>query len=326
MAENPVDAPKPRPGPAAGLVYHAGALGDFVLSLPAVFRVAAAHPELTWRFWGPADRLALLPNFRPAPADLLRAGHTLWGAEPDPAVLRCLGEARLVLAFGGRQPPPWNVPAAVRLVRVASFPPAGGEWVPAHQARQMDAQGVPPLRVPWLPAWRSRILTDPFPSEILVHPGSGDPHKNLPAAAWAEVLEELQALLPAAVLLGPAEQERGDWESLVRAADAVRTCATLGELLAVLPRARLLLGNDSGVSHLAAALGIPTVAAFGPSDPRLWKPLGSRVRIVQTGRACAPCSAGEPIGCREPACWESLPARAIVAAAKELLAETHRDR
>ncbi len=78
-----------------GLVYHAGGLGDFVLSLPAVFRVAAAHPHLRWHFWGPRERLALLPEFRPAPGELLRAGHTLWGSAPDPAVADLSNDAFL---------------------------------------------------------------------------------------------------------------------------------------------------------------------------------------------------------------------------------------
>lgn len=309
------------------LVYHAGGLGDFVLSLPAVFRVAGAHPRLLWRFWGPSERRALLPGFLAAPNELLRGGHTLWGGAPDTAALDRLGKMELVLAFGGRQPPPWASPAGPegpdggRRLGVSAFPPPGGAWVPAHQARQLDALELPPVRRPWLPAWRSCVLPAPSPSEILLHPGSGDPRKNLPEATWTEVLRELtrRTNLPGVLVLGPVEQERGGAGALGRAVEGVRTCSTLAELLAALSRARLFLGNDSGATHLAAALGIPTVAVFGPSDPRLWKPLGPRVRVVHAGRSCAPCSAGEPIGCREPACWEDLPARAIVAAAIDLL-------
>jgi ADP-heptose:LPS heptosyltransferase len=53
-------------------------------------------------------------------------------------------------------------------------------------------------------------------------------------------------------------------------------------LAAVLARAGLYVGNDSGVSHLAAAAGCPTVALFGPTDPALWSPVGPRVRAIRS--------------------------------------------
>ena len=68
-----------------GLVYHAGGLGDFVLSLPAIERARQASAASEWWYWGPSERLSLLPGFRGAPAVVLEGGHSLWGAEPLPA-------------------------------------------------------------------------------------------------------------------------------------------------------------------------------------------------------------------------------------------------
>jgi ADP-heptose:LPS heptosyltransferase len=51
---------------------------------------------------------------------------------------------------------------------------------------------------------------------------------------------------------------------------------------AILRRARAFLGNDSGISHLAGMLGLPTLALFGPTDPALWAPLGPRVRVLRS--------------------------------------------
>jgi len=301
-------------------VYHAGALGDFVLSLPAMFRVAQAYPELPWDLWGPAERLALLPGFRTAPPELLRSGHTLWGDAPAPEALAALVRYRVVLAFGGRAPPGWAAPPGPWALRVASFPPRGGAWVPVHQAKQLAAQGVPPPQTPWLARWQRQVLSRREPSEVVLHPGSGDPKKSLPSEIWAEALALLTARhgLPVTVILGPADEERGGWEALAREAGAVRVCTGLPELLAALSRARLYLGNDSGVTHLAASLGIPTVAAFGPSDPGLWHPLGPRVRVVKRGLPCLPCSAGEPVRCVERRCLEELTAAALAGAAEAL--------
>jgi ADP-heptose:LPS heptosyltransferase len=75
---------------------------------------------------------------------------------------------------------------------------------------------------------------------------------------------------------GPAE------EGLSLPANAERL--PLGSLVALAERlanAKLYVGNDSGITHLAAAAGCPTVAIFGPTDPRVWAPRGPRVRVVQ---------------------------------------------
>ncbi len=301
-----------------GLVYHVGGLGDLVLSLPAIHRVAAAFAGLEWRFWGPAERLRLLPpGFGPAPPELVRLGHTLWGERPAPEALGALGSCRAVLAFGGRAPPAWVHRARGRALAVASFPPPGGAWVPVHQRDQLDRLGVPRAREPWLRAWRGRVLPPGRPDRIVLHPGSGDPRKNLPQGTWARALGALrqQTGLGVEIVLGPAEAERGGWGALRQEADAVAVCEGLGELLGVLARARLYLGNDSGPTHLAGILGIPAVAVFGPSDPRLWRPLGPRVAVVRARAACAPCTGGGPIACSTAECLKEVPSGEIVRAA-----------
>ncbi len=310
-----------RGGSGTGLLYHAGGLGDWVLSLAAVHRVAAAAPGLRWSLWGPADRRRLLAGSGPAPPGLLARGHTLWGDAPDPAALDGLAGFDVVLAFGGRDVPPWtrHVPGPVLSVR--SFPPPGGPWVPAYQLRQLDRQGVPRFPGPWLPGWRRAVLPARVPERIVVHPGSGDPGKNWPADMWAEAVAALRRRtgLAAAVLLGPAEVERGGMGALPGVDECV-VCSDLGELLAVLSRAAVYLGNDAGSTHLAAALGVPTVAVFGPSDPELWRPLGRRAAVVRPDLPCAPCTAGAPVSCPAADCLAAVRPAAVVAAAEAVLA------
>jgi heptosyltransferase-2 len=64
---------------------------------------------------------------------------------------------------------------------------------------------------------------------------------------------------------------------------------SLGELMGVLSELSLFLSNDSGPMHLAAALGVPTLAVFGPTDPGETGPLGSRARFVRQPVECSPC-------------------------------------
>jgi ADP-heptose:LPS heptosyltransferase len=63
-------------------------------------------------------------------------------------------------------------------------------------------------------------------------------------------------------------------------------------LAALLARAGAYVGNDSGVTHLAAASGAPTIALFGPTDPRVWAPLGPRVEVIR-GATMEGIAAGE---------------------------------
>jgi ADP-heptose:LPS heptosyltransferase len=117
---------------------------------------------------------------------------------------------------------------------------------------------------------------------VLIHPGSGGPRKNWPAECFAELISALgQVGWSTALLEGPADAKAiGSTNRLL--GDAPETVRPLGvgDLAAALAGARLFIGNDSGVSHLAARLGVATVAIFGETDPRRWAPRGPRVAIV----------------------------------------------
>ncbi len=305
---------------AEGLIYHAGGLGDFVLSLPAMQRVRQAFPGLLWRFWGPADRLRLLPGCLPPLPGLVKEGHTLWGGAPSAGALSALARAEVVLAFGGRTPPAWIRHARGRILGIASFPPAGGGRVTAYQKAQLDRLGIPRVAERWLPRWRREALPYREPRRIVLHPGSGSPLKNLPPQTWIRVLEVLrrETGLGAELVAGPAEAERGGLGPLREAAEGFTPCAGLGDFLRVLARAALYLGNDAGPTHLAALLGVPVVAVFGPTDPGLWGPRGPWVVVVRTGAECAPCTPGGPVPCAQPECLADLDPDAVSRAALAL--------
>jgi heptosyltransferase-3 len=121
---------------------------------------------------------------------------------------------------------------------------------------------------------------------IALHPGSGGERKNWPAPQWAALGETIFRLAPdARLLLVGGEADRVQIAHL-REAWRDRPPATaldlpLPELAAILGRARLFLGHDSGVSHIAAAAGAPTLLLFGPTDPDIWAPLTGPVKIIR---------------------------------------------
>ncbi len=129
---------------------------------------------------------------------------------------------------------------------------------------------------------------------IAIHPGSGGEQKCWPPQCFATVIEWLWSLNglgrhshSVLLLAGPADQERvhdilnsighppkpGMLKMLVD--------APLLEVAQQLQQCRCYLGNDSGITHLAAMLGVPTVALFGPSDPATWHPVGPSVRVIR---------------------------------------------
>jgi len=116
---------------------------------------------------------------------------------------------------------------------------------------------------------------------VAVHPGSGSPRKNWPPERFHEVGRVLSAGRPWLVTLGPAE---GALRFPHAAGDGCVCAAALSlpALASLLSRAGLYVGNDSGVTHLAAALGIPTLALFGPTQPSTWGPLGERARTLRS--------------------------------------------
>lgn len=121
---------------------------------------------------------------------------------------------------------------------------------------------------------------------IAIHPGSGSERKCWPIASFAEVIKTLwQVNYPVLLLAGPADEQRLAYlqAHLAPPPDLYRTLvkAPLLEVAQQLQQCRGYLGNDSGITHLAAMLGVPTVAIFGPNTRvSNWEPLGKSVDII----------------------------------------------
>ncbi len=108
---------------------------------------------------------------------------------------------------------------------------------------------------------------------------TGRPRKNWPGHRFASLVEVFAAGRPWLLVEGPADAEVAPL--LSRLSSVVHARELPPRLLgAVLARAGLYVGNDSGVSHLAAAWGAPVLALFGPTDPAQWAPVGPRVTVV----------------------------------------------
>jgi len=128
---------------------------------------------------------------------------------------------------------------------------------------------------------------------VCVHPGARWWFKSWPAERFAALADRVQSDTSAQVLFLGGEQERG---AAGRIAQSMQTPfrslvgrTGLQELAAVLARAALHVGNDNGPMHMAAALGVPVIGLFGPSDPAVWGPWGDGHRTFYKGLDCRAC-------------------------------------
>jgi ADP-heptose:LPS heptosyltransferase len=291
------------------LVLRGGALGDVLLGVPAMqalrrhFRglplhLVAPQPQAAFAVaCGAADgatglgdtALTLLflenkPLDRVPPA--LRAPDlaVVWlhGANVIAANLARLG-ARRVLTSRALPDPEGDVHAADWLL--ATLAPLGVPAPPGWD--ESPWLSVPAAAQAWAARWHA-AAADGGPLLVL-HPGSGAARKNWPAADWAAAVRAVQAETDLSLVLVAGPADDAPLEAFRAAAarlpwqparpDVLLRTPDLTHLGAALRRATVYCGNDSGVTHLAAGLGVPTVAVFGASDPALWRPRGPRVRV-----------------------------------------------
>lgn len=127
---------------------------------------------------------------------------------------------------------------------------------------------------------RQMGIRDPF---AVIHPAAAQESKRWSAYRFAQVVRYLAARhgLPSLVIAAPQEGHITDAvKGFAGMAAHPVTDLSLKEVIALLGRAALFVGNDSGPAHIAAAMGCPTVVIFGASDPTIWRPLGSAPSAV----------------------------------------------
>jgi heptosyltransferase-2 len=291
-------------------VVRAGGLGDTLLILPTL-QLLAQHlyqGELAFIGSAWAEQLWPIVGLREDPGGrrLLRFDSPqltpMFGpaAQSDPTGAFSQAHAAVLYV---RSPGDVLLASARRFCRgpVVDWPvePTGGEHAAVHLARAVAQEPItaqelptPALEVPpslarqaqeWL-----RKRCGPASRAVALHPGSGGLRKCWPVECFAALAEQMEG--PVVLLEGPADREpcrrlEGLLAGPKRPARA--SGLSLPAVAALIAQCRLYVGNDSGLTHLSAALGVATVAIFGPTDPMIWAPLGPRVTPVAVGDASA---------------------------------------
>ena len=265
------------------LLVRRGALGDTLLLLPLLRWLRTEHPDHELWLAGVAETVDLVAAHglvqRASSVESLRLWRVDGAAAAQAALARELATFAAVIAD---VPLPHSSFVPLALPRADAGRPAARQILTAVTTVLHRPAPDPPPPATLLDA----VAADPD-GDVVLHPGAGSRAKCWPAARYAELAHALRAQgRRVLVVVGEAELERGDdLAAVVAAADAVLPAPPLEALAARLARARAFVGNDSGVTHLAAALRVPTVAVFGPTDPRVWAPDLPWVRVV--GAPCA---------------------------------------
>jgi ADP-heptose:LPS heptosyltransferase len=257
------------------LVFRIGALGDVLLTRRLTYSLSLAGYRST--LFAPTRHAALLladpwmegilDSESPGHARVFQGEWPSEAATVDVAVVisasGALQQAASVAARSSIQVSP--IPRSETMSIAQQWAESVSSWAPAFEG---------PL--PRLVVAREAGLME---CATVIHSGSGSTRKNWPHERFTELARLLRRDGHRVLWVrGPAEPDTQhaaeDFESARLSLDA---------LAATLARARLFIGNDSGVSHLAAATGAPTVALFGPTSEAVWRPDGPIVRTVAAG-------------------------------------------
>ena len=300
-------------------MLRGGAIGDFVVTLPVLELL-----RLTW----PSARLELCAYPRVARlasasglADASRSLDETWVArlfsgslsagDPVAAWLRSF-ELAMCFLHDPDGAVADNLRRIVRGSVVAISPIVTCGHAADHFLAPLAAlvpatlPAVPRLRLPDVTLTRGRERASRLGGRVVtLHPGSGSPRKNWPTARFVEVARRIRREGGAEPVFVLGEADDAAREVLRREGPDFKAVEEpdLVEVAALLAAARCHVGNDSGLGHLAAAVGTPVVALFGPSDPAVWAPRGQAgVRVLCAAEPTTASLAAIP----PDAVWEAV--------------------
>jgi ADP-heptose:LPS heptosyltransferase len=315
------------------LIIHQGALGDFILALPALETIRKAFRQARSVIMG-YPRILGLVHERFYADDIFSVDQkgmaSFFNREGslDFTLSEFFKTFDFIIVFGKDEEGAiiGNLKRVCqgRILSINSFPPWDEKiHVTDYLLKQLDQYGVrasashPKLYLrksdrEWArDFWESKGVAPGERSKVIIlHPGSGSKKKAWPLDRFLSLTRALQDRLGSRMLvvLGPAEgpDVRKAFETLGPNAPVLAEGLTLLQLASVMEGCRFFVGNDSGITHMAAALGLPTVAIFGPTDRRVWAPRGEETVVVCRGIHCSPCPQERFFQCKDSECLKAV--------------------
>lgn len=276
------------------LVIRGGAIGDFILTLPALRALrehfSETHLELLSypRIAGIAREGGLIDTFRSIESRAL-AGFFARNGDLDDAMVDYFSEFSLILSY--LYDPDELFKENLARATTAQFvqgPHRPDEKLKVHAAEAFlkpleklaifGADPVPAMKVPGGTRLRGKWLA--------IHPGSGSESKNWSLERWGDLLLRIMEETELNILLvgGEADSERLRNLQPLMPPERFRLAENLAlaKLAQLLQQTSAFVGHDSGITHLASALGVPAFVLWGDTNLDVWRPLGTKVRIIRS--------------------------------------------
>lgn len=305
------------------VIIHPGALGDVLLSVPAIRYVRTQFPS---------HHLVLCAN-EPVARLLCECGEVdawfsaedrvlslLFGGSTEPTGVPKEWLLSCDLAIGWIDDEGGCVASSLRKCGAKDVRVRSPFSIGLHARHQADRfletlhgqskEGLPPSRLSLPDRLRERALSYLYERRVrtdqplvVVHPGSGSRHKCSSPKVFASAMHALQKDGASFLIVeGPADHESvGSLLAHVPVDLTLVQGIDLATLAGVLALSRLFIGHDSGITHLSALLGIQTVALFGPTEPERWAPRGNHIAVTR-GDRCGCHSWDTVIQCRDKLC------------------------
>jgi len=277
------------------LVIRGGAIGDFILTLPALAALRKAFPQTRLEVLG-YPHIAALADLAGYVAEVksIEAGALAGFFARRGKLNEALGEyfAAFNIIVSYLYDPDEIFQENIARVSKAQFI--------AGPHRPNEREEIHATEVFLKPLERLAIFgADPAPrielarpqdagSALAVHPGSGSDKKNWPEERWTELLARIasETTWPVLLIGGEAEHERVQRLSSIVPIQRLTVAINqpLTELARRLVTCRTFLGHDSGITHLATAVGLRGLAMWGESNERVWRPRSDKFELLQGGR------------------------------------------
>ncbi|HUU49605.1 MAG TPA: glycosyltransferase family 9 protein [Nitrospinota bacterium] len=287
------------------LIIRTGAIGDIILFLPVLRAIRKRFPDASIEVMGQRDRLSLLEDSCYVDKIVSIEDRDLFSlfvkdANPKDVLLQYLNRFDLIFSFIKEEDFSNNIKKFCKgnVISIPPFPP--DEWkghIIDYLLDSLKKYGIESSNK--TPELYIGVDTKKMAEDFLktqginpvrdtifaIHPGSGSKKKNWPLKKFSEVATWMREKYTAKILLilGPAEEGMdGEIFDMIKEINPVLAKNLPLKLLSgLIASCKLYIGNDSGITHISAALGIPTISLFGPTDTDIWGTKGKKVVILK---------------------------------------------
>ena len=310
------------------LIIHQGALGDIVSIFPAIIRLKERFSAIDAIFKKSIGELTtflkLTNTTYPVEAAFF---SSVFSGKADPHISDIFRSYNEIILFSYSKELEGIICGIVerKIYRIPPRPDAALEIHVLNHVLDCLAENGLVRDADWDAKWPETDYFARLPEhktatlvhdrlKILIHPGSGSARKNWDSSNFIKIFIKIKSLgMNPEIILGPAEHNLS--EIFVRSLPAgskVHRPLDLGDLVTILSLSGGFIGNDSGISHLSAFTGIPTVVIFGPSSPKRWKPFGRSVEVLRSETDCSPCFETGKSDCKEMKCFEGITPEMVI--------------